>query len=273
MKMNELIKDTIIKNKAKIEIFQWSIISSVASLVYSEFLKNMKQKEIPVRSVHVPSLKTVREFLKPDGELLEELSCHLIDKMNEDELFKKYKDKCPELVLFNEDNCEVLKTIFDLYVIPNMSRRIPEVIDKKFGLSTHEQQLFIEDNTIDLFNRLPINDDQINYIVHQTVLQLLIALQSVEKKTTFPEDNNEIYISMGEVLTVNHENAVCPIHFDDQIINNESIMALLSFVTNTRIVDTGIHLQQMMSGNTDVLYKVQSNPFNRVFTTLFIEDK
>ena len=34
------------------------------------------------------------------------------------------------LLCFMKENIEIMKTIFDLYIIPNISRRIPETIAK-----------------------------------------------------------------------------------------------------------------------------------------------
>lgn len=272
MKMSEMIKETIGKHKAKIELFQWAIIASVASLVYSEFVKNIHQKEVPIRAIHVPALRNVRELLDENGNLSYNLSNYLIDHIVEDELFKKYKD-LPELELFKEENIEVLKTIFDLYVLPNIRRRIPETIDKKFGLSNPEQQLIREDYTIDLFNREDLNLDQLKYIEHQTILQLFITLPSLQKKQEFPENNSKIYMMDNEILTVNHENAICPIHFDKAIIDTPIIMDLLSMVTNTKIIETDRMVQGEINKERHWLYEITSNPFNRVFVTSFLDEQ
>ena len=163
MNIHEIISTAMKDHKNKIEITQWAIISSIASLVFSEYISNIKQKQVPTRKIFVPPIKYVRSLIKPDGYFIKLLEEKLIDGIANNELFKKYNN-APEFVLFNEDNIEVLKTIFDLYIVPNIVRHLPEVIEKKFGLDNDQQQLIIEDSTIDLFCGKPINENQLNYI-------------------------------------------------------------------------------------------------------------
>lgn len=271
MKLHEMIKETLNNHKSKIELIQWAIISGVSSLLYSEYIANIKQKQIPVRKILLPSIKTLNELLSENSQFIELLSDKLIDNIYNNELFKKYND-APELVLFNEENIEILKTIFDLYIIPNIRRRIPEAIEKKFDLKNPQQQLFVESREIDLFNRKPINEDQINFIIEETVLQLLILLPTMKKDIELPETNNGILFAEDDIITIGNENAICPIHFNENIFKIESIMKLLSFVTNTTVTENDWNLHPYVkNGNISepINYIINTGLFNQVSITRF----
>lgn len=266
MKMHELMKEAMNTHKAKIEIFQWAVMAGVSSLIYSEYIKNIKQKQVPTRLILVPKIQYVCELLKTDSHFRNLLSESLIDKMIEDDLMKKYID-IPELVLFKDENIEILKTILDLYILPNVEKNIPNTISRKFGLNNPDNQLIKESNEIDLFKRIPITDKQFEYIVHEIVLQFLILLPSIKKHDEFPEDNTCIYLCEDEIITINHENALCPIHIDKEIISNKEVMNLLSFVTNTRIDEQDYQVSYMFKNNKMVFWEIISNTFNRIMIT------
>lgn len=187
MKINEMIKEFINTHEAKVEIFQWAVVSSISSLLYSEYIKNIKQQQVPSRIIWVPQVRTINELLEPNSYLSNLLSESLIDFMIEKELFKKYAD-IPELIIFSEedDNIELIKTIFDIYILPNIGRSLSETISKKFDLLNPDQKLIKESRDIDLFNRKNITDEQFDFLVNQTLLQLLILLPSIEKKQEPP---------------------------------------------------------------------------------------
>lgn len=251
MQIHQMVKEFISKNKNKIELTQWTIINAIASLVYSEYIQRFKQKQSPVKKIMIPSIKYVIELLKHDGQFMKMLSYDLIESIRKDPLFCKFNN-APELVIFNDENVEILKTIFDLYMIPNIEKRIPETIMIKFGIGDDKQQIFIEDNTIDLFERKPINENQFKFIVEEAVLQLLFSLPTMEKNVIFPENNRNIEITNNEILVINNENAVCPIHFNYSIFNNTEVIDLLCFVTSTsfKVTNDG--------------YSINTNPFNEV---------
>lgn len=264
MQIHQIVKDTIKQHKEKIELIQWAIISGVSSLVYSEYIRRIKQKNSPVRAVLVPEIKRVQEFLNPDNEgFIEMLSDRMIDMIANHELIKKYSD-APELVLFNEDNIEVMKTLFDLYITPNIVTRIPESILLKFGLNDPNQQLIRQDRNIQLFDGRFIDNRQFDFVIDQTVLQLLVLLPTMKRSIEIPEDNSRIFMSKDEILTIGHENAICPIHFNKDIISNKSIIELLSFVTNTNIgiMDNKEVKMQLKNGIAE--YHIRTNVFNQV---------
>lgn len=234
MMINNIVKNFLKEHKNEIEIIQWSIMSGVASLFYSEYIRRFKYRDVPVKSVLVPSIKNLNKYFTPTSEFMEILSNELINLISNHPLIKKYSN-IPELIMFNNDNIEMMKTIYDVYISTNISRRIPETISIKFGLNDINHQIFKESWEIDLFDNQAINIYQIDYIVDQIVLQLLILSSSIEKEVNIPDDNSNIIMSDDEILTIKNDNALCPIHFNENIINNKSVIDLLLFVTNTKI--------------------------------------
>lgn len=254
MQFHKIIKDTIKDHKKKIELIQWAITSGVASLVYSEYISNIRQKISPTRIIFVPQIRRVQEFLNPDGKFMNLLSESLIDNIRNNELFKQYADS-PELILFNDDNIETMKTIFDLYIIPNIFRSIPETISKKFDLNNPDQQLIRESNEIDLFHREEIKQGQFDFIVEESVLQLLLLMPTVKKEVVVPESNNKMYMCDDEILSIGHQSAICDIYVNKNIIENKEVIDLIKFVSSTTID----HL------NDDIAkYVVSSDIFNRI---------
>lgn len=271
MKINELMKATLKDHRNKIELTQWAIISGVASLVYSEFLRRIKNRNIPVKVVMVPEIKTITEFLDSDNDFMTRLSSELIDRMNSHPLFQKY-NHAPELVLFNDDNVEILKTILDLYMIPTIGRHISETVSAKFGIGKPDQQLVREDPTIDLFEREQVPDEYFQFVVDQIVVQLLLLIPTMDKQIELPGDNNFIMLGRDEVITINNDNAICPIHFYADIIRNEKAMKLIGFVTSTNIkIDdhVGCDAAACKPNGQTVDYYVTTNPFNHTIVTWF----
>ena len=271
MSIHELIKNTMTEHKNKIELFQWAVISSVTSLVYSEYLANMKQKQIPVKRIMIAPIKYVSELLNRDGDFMKLLSEELIDGMISNPLFQKYKN-APEFEIFNETNIEVIKTIFDLYIIPNIERRIPESIYIKFNLGDESQQLFTEDNTIDLFDRKLLTDGQFQYIIEETVLQLLFTIPTMKKNVEPIENNQRIWITNDEVMVIDHNNALTPIHINKTIIDNKDVMTLLKFITSTTIekMEYGDYGTTKGPNNDLVEYTASTNIFNQVVVVDYI---
>lgn len=237
MNIHETISNVMKEHKNKIEITQWAVISSIASLVFSEYISNIRQKTKPVRKVLVPSIKYVNELLDPSSQFMKLLSDELVNGIVNNDLFKRYKD-APELILFNEENIDTLKTIFDLYMIPNISRRIPETISKKFQLNDEKNQLIQQDSSLDLFERKNITENQLEYIIEETVLQLLTIIPSIEKENESVENNKQFYISTDDdcAFTINNQEAICPIIFNKKILSNHDVIDLLNFVTSTSII-------------------------------------
>lgn len=259
MYIQEMVKKSIIENRREIEISQQAMISGVSSLIYSEYLRRIVQKETPVKRILVPTIRSVREILDRNGSFMVMLSERFIDNINSHELFKRYAE-APEFNIFNSDNIEIFKTIFDLYISQNISRTIPDVISRKFCLLDDSQQLFVENRAADLFDRHPISDDQFEFIVEETILHMLNLIPSMSKDVKFPESNNLIAMNDETIMGINHENAICPIYLDGNIVKNESVIPLLEFVTSTQVMFSSVHSDS---------YRVSTSPSNEVSLITF----
>ena len=248
MKIKELIDNFIKNNKSQIEIFQNSVIQSLASLIYSEYIKNIKQQRVPIQITWVPQINFVKD------------------------LFKKYQSE--NLDVFNlftdeENKMELMSYVLNLYIMPNAYYCIPNTICKKFDLLNTDNKTnnFRESVDLDLFNRAPITDKQFDYIVEEILLNIILSIPSVKKKKQFPADNTEIFLVDDEILTIDHENAICPIHINENIIKNNEVFPLLSFVTNTNISDHNYQVSSMFKNEKMVMYDIKSNPFNKITIT------
>lgn len=273
MAINEIVKNALKTHKSKIELTQWAIIDGVASLIYSEYIYNMKNKVTPGKTIlMVPKISTVQELLSEESQLITWISDNLIDKMMADILFKQFIES-PELEMFKENNVEIMKTILDLYIIPNISRCIPDTIAKKFAIGDPKNQDIRESNEIDLFHRNPISDDYLDYLSHEIVLKLLTLLPTVKKDIEVPESNASIQMSAAEILTIRNVNAICPVLIDNVIINN-SIMKLLSFVTNTSIeILNNIDITGKKKNGLTIDYLISTGAFNSVSLTHIIKEE
>lgn len=266
MQIHQIIRNAITQHKSKIELTQWAIISGVSSLIYSQYIRRIKQKTIPIKAILVPEIGTVHRILDPENGLIEYLSDHLIDKMANHDMIKKYSN-APELVLFNEENIEIMKTLFELYIVPNIVQKIPETIALKFRLNDPSQQLIRQDRDIDLFNQNSITQDQFKFIIDQIVLQLLLVIPTMKRNREIPEDNCKIFMTKNEILTIEHQNAICPIHINETIINNKDVMELLYFVTNTNIRKMENKTTGVEKNGSIVEYLINTNIFNQVSLT------
>ena len=272
MKIKELIDNFIKNNKSQIEIFQNSVIQSLASLIYSEYIKNIKQQRVPIQITWVPQINFVRELIDNKSDLVKTISNSLIDLLTKKDLFKKYQSE--NLDVFNlftdeENKMELMSYVLNLYIMPNAYYCIPNTICKKFDLLNTDNKTnnFRESVDLDLFNRAPITDKQFDYIVEEILLNIILSIPSVKKKKQFPADNTEIFLVDDEILTIDHENAICPIHINENIIKNNEVFPLLSFVTNTNISDHNYQVSSMFKNEKMVMYDIKSNPFNKITIT------
>jgi hypothetical protein len=264
MSISNRIKEILKENKAQVELFQLSIISSLAGLIFSEFIKNFKQVYKPVHKVFIPELQQVRMLLDPDGEFMVYLSNNLIDDIVKNELFREFSN-IDDFALFNNEDIEILKAITDLYILPNVSRVITSTIANKFGIGNPEVQLFVESNEIDIFQRQSIylNKSYTKYIVDQTILHMLNITPKIKKIVTMIENNSDIIIpdDSHAFLTIGNENAISLIHFNKQVINNSGIMELLKFVTSTVITSGTLD-------DDEQIYRINTSPYNQAVITI-----
>lgn len=261
MYIQELMKKFIIENRQEIEISQQAMIAGVSSLIYSEYLRCIVQKTTPVNRILVPTIRSVREIIDTNGQFMTLMSERFIDAICNNGLFKQYSH-APEFKIFDQNNIELLKTIFDLYISKNLYRTLPEVISRKFCLMDETQQTFVENREADLFNRQPISNDQFNYIVEETVLQLLASIPSMDKDIEYPENKNLITMTEKTIIGINHVNAICPIYLNTTIAANDSVISLLEFVTSTQVMK--------MQGTP---FQVNTSPTNEVSIMTFNDIK
>ena len=231
MLIHDRVKDMMEEYKHEIERIQCAIIMGVSSLFYSEYISKFRQKEFPLLRVEVPSLKNLARFLDQNSEFMQTLSYTLIDKLANHKLIKKYLD-VPELFMFNDNNIEIMKIIYDIRITHNIRKCIMDLIVKKFRLDDPTQQVFQQNWEIDIFNG-QINDDQINFVIDEIVLQLLMLIPSINKETRDVSPDLYNVLWFDEILSIDNNNAICPIYVNMDIINNESIIKLLSFVTDS----------------------------------------
>ena len=257
---HQLTKDQLLENSGEIELIQSAIISGVSSLFYSEYISRIVKKAVPVGRIHVPEISTLKEYLNIGSEFMSCLSKSLLNMMLENNLLQRYID-ARELILFKGDIVS-LKTILSRYILPNLSKTIPSVISNKFQLNNPKQQLIIENRGIDIFDRQPINEYQYDFIVNESVLHLLLSLPSITKvHYEWDISGIPILLSNDNILTIDHDNAICPIHINPSIFNNPKVFPLISFVTSTQIDS------QFADGH----YEVISNPNNRLSDTVLRE--
>ena len=62
MGWNKNVEEFIKSNKFGVERLQWAVMNSVASLVYTEYIRNIKKKEYPREHTMIPSIKTEGSF-------------------------------------------------------------------------------------------------------------------------------------------------------------------------------------------------------------------
>ena len=223
--MNE-IQEILNKHHHEYEILQWSLMNSIGTLIYSEFLSKMKKVEKPVLHFNIPSIKAIQEVLNHEGVLMETIAKNLVKMIRQDKLFYAIDD----LGIFYPECEQDTNKVLLLYMLPNVERRIPESISLKFGLET-EQQTFREDRTIDLFNRQFDQQWMADYIIHETVLQL-ITFQAPSNVIITVANTSCVGMGDKEIISISNQNALAPILIDKSMLSSESIN-LIGFVTNT----------------------------------------
>ena len=248
MSIYEMVKSTISEYKQEVQDLQWAVMNAFASILYSEYIANIKQKTTPVQKVLVPEISLIRNLLDEDSELMKTVSEYLVD-----DLLLCLGEK--HFPLLHSDRIECTKCVVDGYILPNVQRYIPETIEKKFGLNDPNQQVIQQDRDLELFAESSKNiyhfytEILYSFIRDQTVLQLLTLSDSVKKEIVVPERNSDIDITKNEILVIDNDQAICPICVDyDTYIIYWTRFKTLKFVTSTHgfwaenrlHVDTGI---------------------------------
>ena len=76
----EEIQKILESNKHGWEILQWSVMNALGSLVYTEFISNMKKMDKPIPHVKIPTIKTVREIVSHNSPLIKEFSMNILSQ-------------------------------------------------------------------------------------------------------------------------------------------------------------------------------------------------
>lgn len=261
MNFDVLIQHIMEEHKTEIEALQLSMISGVASVVYAEYIRNFRRQSNSADHIWVPSINNLRHYIGAHGTLTTGLTYTYLNDILSNPLMNKY---CKDVRYSNMTNevKESLNVIFNLYIIPNMTRSIVNSIIKKFSLNDDNPngfQIFKENSDINMFNSQPISDDLYQAIVSETVIQLLLLMKSINKQVCIPATSTDNVIKGDQIFSVANVNGITPIHINMDLIQNKSAIELFTFTTNTQITiceDSAI---------------INTSPFNQISITEFTE--
>ena len=257
MSIYEMVKETLTNHKEEVQYFQWASMNAMASFIFPEYVCHIKERMVPIHKILVPEMRAITDIVDPESSLVKKMSESLIDDMINNTTFKGYIYHLNELQLFRENKVEILKCIYDSYIIPNVCKYIPEVISKKFGLDDPNQQLFQENRDVDLFpmDKPSIPNLGYEFVCDQTILQLLMMLPSVQKEQVVPESHKGFKVKFDQILTIDNDVALCPIHLTMKEFGNQINHVAIEFATSSRIcwasqeaiVTTGISNKVMLT--------------------------
>lgn len=255
MAFSDDIKLLLRDKKDDIQILQLAVTSGVASLIYSEYIRNFNQRLKPTRKIFVADIQSVIDIVKHDSEFMKAISDRLIEFLRS-ELSTLYEDKyIPELDTILNSNIEVLKTVLELYILPNVETTIPKVIKAKFSLGDESNQTFFEDGEIKLFNGKTPSLAALDFVLKEISLHLRVLVKPMISSITLVENNEKFefdYSNNNSCISIANDNAITSIYLSASMINNEEIIKLISFVTST----TFEHYPD------DKKYIISSTPFN-----------
>lgn len=227
--MNKNIKQFIELNKFGVERFQWAIMNSIASLVYTEYIRNIRKKQYPREHTLIPPIKSVESFLNIHGDFMNCVSNNIIKDLMEHHLVQMFDhNKVPDLKILDLDNMEMTQTLLDEYILPNVSKRVPETISIKFQIGKPEVKGIMDESPeIDIF-KSGVQDFHYEYILEETALQLLDFI--IHPSLTNIESHNNaaiIEVYNDSILVIDHSSAICPIHLSNTILANGDLMDII----------------------------------------------
>ena len=259
--MNKRIKDFIELNKFGVERLQWAVMNSVASLVYTEYIRNIKKKEYPREHTLIPSIKTVESCLNMNGDLMKLLSNSLIKDLIEHHLVQMFDhNKVPDLKVLDMDNMEITQTLLEGYILPNVSRRIPETIGIKFQVGNPEVKgIMDESSEIDMF-KSGIHNFHYEYILEETALQLLAYIMHPHiNRVDSVNGTAVIDVYNNQVLIISHPSEICEIHLSDNILSDVDIMGSIGSVIGVEVIypirEDDEYIGVISKNNKNYLYK------------------
>lgn len=237
------IKEILDEHKEEYQMLSFAIVNSVATLIYTEFIRRMKRKTQPVPCVHIPRIAAVQEICSMNNPLMKRLSNELFSTMKINPRISVFPS-----TLINVMNNESCSIILNGYILPIICNRLPDIIRKKFQLDT-DQQIFREDISIDMFERNFGTDQQVKYVADEAVLQCaMILVPPTEAEHRLVVDDNIL-------ISIDNHNAIAPIIIDQSIIGNQSIFETICFVTNIKMesIDGAMY---MNTGATNVVKSI-----------------
>ena len=241
------------KNKIGWELFLRASMDAVGSLIFMEFITKSKSMDKPVRHIKIPPIRRVREIVSYNSPLMKGFANGILNGckvITDNPFWDGRKDQVNYRFTKIFDNPDEFNAIFASYVLPNIQHQIPATIVKKFGLDS-KQQLFREDDTIDMFNRKYGQECIVSYIIEETILHFSMSI-GLETKEIDPENidfdftdvpivskkNNPAdgcsEISSHDVYVLMNKNAISPIFINTKMImENQEIRDLISRATKT----------------------------------------
>lgn len=245
MLINQLVLRFINENKQSIAFFKNGFDTSVSSLIYSEFLYNIKQLE--PRKMIIPKIDNIRSLFIEDSILINYLINKLPEDILNDKIYDKYKDR-KEFKIFEDK--EMIKYIIDIYLVESLRDKI--IFDIKDRFDTESEKItIIESESKKLFEN-GIQEYHLKYICHQILLDFIYFV-SINKCINLIIDNNEFNVNKNQILSINNEAALAPIYLDENILNND-FYKVLGFVTSTEILDVFNNIYKVRSGKNNKIF-------------------
>ena len=92
MELDENIKSFVFKYTKYIEVFQWSVMASVSTLFYMEYVRCMKKSSAPGGKIHAPSISRLQNDISSYNTFMTMVKSKLIDSFMNDERLTIFKD-------------------------------------------------------------------------------------------------------------------------------------------------------------------------------------
>lgn len=224
-----------------LSIFQSSLVMSISSLIYSEYIHNFTERRNPTYRIFIPTTRNVGKFLEYGSTFDVAMNDHLVnmidDKLKTFSLYMPYRNLDIFSIMHDDEFTHLLKNHF----MPNAEKCIPAVIRMKFRLDQEDQHTFIEDHDKHLFNN---NDftyeafpDYYEFIADQLITNILLR-HSLVTKTQSKTSNMGIIIDDKSILVIKHDNALAQINLDKPVCANKNPLELVKFVSTTGITES-----------------------------------
>ena len=107
----------------------------------------------------------------------------------------------------------------------------------------------IESNDIDLFDRNPISELQMDYIYEEIVLYLLMNISDIKKDKVSIDDS--FILKNDEILefpSSKNQSMIFSLYLNRNILDNKSIMNLISFVMNITVEYLSLDKAKIIGG-------------------------